>query len=105
LTRRFQKIDIVEPSPEEALKILQGLKERFEDYHVVKYTPDALHSAVQLSSKHITDRFLPDKAIDVIDEAGAKARLKRKKSDENQDPTTITQEMIEEIVTQIARIP
>jgi ATP-dependent Clp protease ATP-binding subunit ClpA len=105
LSRRFQKIDIIEPTPEEALKILQGLKERFEQYHDVKYTAEALSSAVDLSSKYITDRFLPDKAIDVIDEAGAKARLKRKKDDENKEPTTINQEMIEDIVAQIARIP
>lgn len=107
LSRRFQKIDVVEPTTEETVKILQGLKTRFEEFHKVKYTNDALSSAVELSAKHITDRFLPDKAIDVIDEAGAKARLKRKpaKDGEEQPVTTIDQEMIEEIIAQIARIP
>lgn len=81
LARRFQKIDVVEPTQDEAVQILNGLKSRFEDHHEVTYTPEAIRSAVELSAKHLTERFLPDKAIDVIDEAGAKARLARAKTD------------------------
>ena len=77
LARRFQKIDVAEPSIEEAIQILMGLKTRFEEHHGVLYTQDAIRAAVELSAKHLTDRFLPDKAIDIIDEAGAKMRLKR----------------------------
>lgn len=98
LTRRFQKIDVVEPTQEEAIKIIEGLKSKFEQFHGIEYTHDALKSAVELSAKHINDRFLPDKAIDVIDEAGAKARLKN-------EPKIIDQTFIEEIISQIARIP
>ncbi len=113
LNRRFQKIDVVEPSTDEATKILHGLKPKFEAFHGVKYSNDAITAAVDLSSKYITDRFLPDKAIDVIDEAGAKMRLKRKKAEPGADasatekaPTEIIdQSFIEEIIAQIARIP
>ncbi|MCO6523935.1 MAG: AAA family ATPase, partial [Candidatus Schmidhempelia sp.] len=101
LVRRFQKIDIVEPTFDETVKILNGLKSRYEKYHQVHYTSSALHSAVELSIKYITDRFLPDKAIDLIDEAGAKNALlpvyRRKK--------TIGIHDIENIVARIARIP
>ncbi len=101
LARRFQKIDVGEPSEDEAVKILQGLKSRFEDHHDVRYTNQALRSAVELTSRYINDRHLPDKAIDVIDEAGARQRLmpasKRRK--------TIGVSDIEEIVAKIARIP
>ena len=75
LTRRFQKIDVLEPTEDEAFSILKGLKSRFEEHHEVKYSPKALRAAVELSSRYINDRFLPDKAIDVIDEAGANQRL------------------------------
>ena len=75
LSRRFQKVDIEEPSQEETLKILEGLKSKFEEHHELKYSKEALKSAVELSSKHINDKFLPDKAIDVVDEAGARLRL------------------------------
>src|SRR5581483_88594 len=75
LARRFQKIDVVEPSVAESVEILKGLKSRFEDHHKVEYTMEALKAAVDLSVKHIGDRLLPDKAIDVIDEAGARQRL------------------------------
>jgi ATP-dependent Clp protease ATP-binding subunit ClpA len=75
LARRFQKIDVVEPSIEETVLILKGLKSRFEEHHGLKYTPEALRVAVELSARFITDRHLPDKAIDVIDEAGARQRL------------------------------
>ena len=101
LARRFQKIDVGEPSEDEAVKILQGLKSRFEEHHDVRYTNQALRSAVELTNRYINDRHLPDKAIDIIDEAGARQRLvpvsKRKK--------TVGVGDIEEIVAKIARIP
>jgi len=101
LSRRFQKIDVAEPSVDETIKILQGLKSRFEEHHKVKYTQQALRSAVELTDRFITDRHLPDKAIDIIDEAGASQRLmppsRRKK--------TIGVTDIENIVAKIARIP
>ena len=101
LARRFQKIDIGEPSEDESVKILQGLKSRFEEHHDVRYTNQALRSAVELTSRYINDRHLPDKAIDIIDEAGARQRLlptsKRRK--------TIGVGDVEEIVAKIARIP
>jgi ATP-dependent Clp protease ATP-binding subunit ClpA len=107
LARRFQKIDVTEPSQEEAVQILQGLKPRFEEHHGVRFTNEAIRGAVELSAKHLPDRFLPDKAIDVIDEAGAKARLKRRAS---AVPATgpapqIDVAEIEDIIAQIARIP
>jgi len=101
LARRFQKIDIVEPSVDDTTKILQGLKEKYESHHGIRYTNKALRAAAQLSAKYINERFLPDKAIDVIDEAGAKQQLvpsnKRKK--------TINDTDIENIVAKMARIP
>ena len=101
LSRRFQKIDIVEPTIDEAVEILRGLKSRFEEHHDVKYTQPALRSAVELSARYLTDRYLPDTAIDVIDEAGAKTRLvapeKRKK--------TVGVKEIENMIADIARIP
>jgi len=101
LARRFLKIDVVEPTPEDAVKILVGLKGYFEEFHNVKYTDEALTGAVDLSVRHITDRKLPDKAIDMIDEAGARMKLsakgKRKKTVGIQD--------IEAVVAKIARIP
>lgn len=101
LARRFQKIDIVEPSVDDTTKILLGLKEKYELHHGVRYTNKALRAAAQLSAKYINERFLPDKAIDVIDEAGAKQQLvaasKRKKVINDND--------IESVVAKIARIP
>ena len=101
LSRRFQKIDVTEPSIDETYKILKGLKSRFEEHHDLKFTNPALKVAAELSAKHINDRFLPDKAIDVIDEAGAYQRLqpasKRKKSIGVSD--------IELVISKIARIP
>ncbi len=101
LARRFQKIDISEPSIDETVKILQGLKSRFEDHHRVRYTSQALRCAVELTDRYISDRHLPDKAIDIIDEAGASQQLlspaKRKK--------TIGTHDIENILARIARIP
>ena len=101
LARRFQKIDVPEPTVPETIRILNGLRERFEAHHHVRYTTGALEAAVELSSRHINDRFLPDKAIDVIDEAGASLRLlpaarKRK---------TVQVKDIEATVAKIARIP
>ena len=100
LSRRFQKIDVNEPSISETVDILRGLKSKFEDFHHVQYDDRALVAAVELSAKFINDRFLPDKAIDVIDEAGAQRRLKAE-----QDDSLITVENIEDIISKIARIP
>ena len=101
LVRRFQKIDVNEPSLEDAVKILRGLKANYEKHHKVRYTEEAIRAAVELSSKYIHDRKLPDKAIDVIDEVGASRMLlpegKRRK--------TVTLRDVEEIVAKIARIP
>jgi ATP-dependent Clp protease ATP-binding subunit ClpA len=101
LSRRFQKIDVVEPTIEQTVEILKGLKSRFEEHHNVKYALAALQAAAELSAKYINDRHLPDKAIDVIDEAGAAQRIlppsKRKK--------IISKTEVEEIVAKIARIP
>lgn len=101
LARRFQKIDVPEPSVEESYQILKGLKSRFEEHHNVKYTLQALRKATELASRYINDRHLPDKAIDVIDEAGAKRRLLPAK----QRKKTIGIHDIENIVAKIARIP
>jgi len=81
LSRRFQKIDVPEPSIDDTFKILKGLKDRYEEYHKVKYTDSALRLAAELSAKYIQDRHLPDKAIDVIDETGAYVRLHAKDED------------------------
>ncbi|MGR3696492.1 MAG: ATP-dependent Clp protease ATP-binding subunit ClpA [Sagittula sp.] len=101
LSRRFQKIDVNEPSVEDTIKILKGLKPYFEEHHAIRYTGDAIKTAVELSARYINDRKLPDKAIDVIDEAGAAQHLvaasKRRKS--------IGTKEIEEVVAKIARIP
>ncbi len=101
LARRFQKIDVVEPSVEETVQILKGLKSRFEEHHGIKYSPRALRTAAELADRYINDRHLPDKAIDIIDEAGASVQLqppsRRKK--------TVGVSDIEQIVAKIARIP
>jgi ATP-dependent Clp protease ATP-binding subunit ClpA len=101
LARRFQKIDVNEPTVEDAFKILKGLKPYFEDHHDVRYTADAIRSAVDLSARYIHDRKLPDKAIDVIDEAGAAQHL----LPESRRRKTITSKEIEAVVAKIARIP
>jgi ATP-dependent Clp protease ATP-binding subunit ClpA len=101
LNRRFQKIDVLEPSVEDSVKILMGLKSKFEEHHHVKYSDSVIRSAVELAHKHITDRKLPDKAIDVIDEVGAYLRLK---PDAGNEPN-VGLEDIELIVSKIARIP
>ena len=101
LLRRFQKIDVVEPTTEDTIKILSGLRTYFEEHHKLRYTPDAIKAAVELSARYINDRKLPDKAIDVIDEAGASQMLvmpnKRKK--------VITAKEIEAVIATMARIP
>ena len=101
LSRRFQKVEVMEPSVDETIKILKGLKSRFEEHHNIKYTENSLKAAAELSSRYINDRYLPDKAIDVVDEAGARQRLlpksKRKK--------TISEIDVEKIVASIARVP
>jgi ATP-dependent Clp protease ATP-binding subunit ClpA len=101
LSRRFQKIDVIEPSVEQTIEILKGLKSRFEEHHSVKYALGALQAAAELSAKYINDRHLPDKAIDVIDEAGAAQRILPK----SKQKKTITRNEVEEIVAKIARIP
>ncbi len=101
LARRFQNIDIEEPSVDETYQILKGLRSRFEKHHNVRYTDKALKTASELSAKHINDRHLPDKAIDVIDEAGAHMNLKPKSSRKK----TINVKQIEDVVSKIARIP
>jgi ATP-dependent Clp protease ATP-binding subunit ClpA len=101
LSRRFSTVDLPEPSVDETVAILEGLKEKFESFHQVTFTPEALRAAAELSAKYINDRFLPDKAIDVIDEAGAANSLlsksKRKK--------TIAEDQVEKVVGSIARVP
>jgi ATP-dependent Clp protease ATP-binding subunit ClpA len=101
LARRFQKIDVPEPSIEETIAILHGLKSRFEEHHSVLYDTEALDAAAELSARHINDRRLPDKAIDVIDEAGANLRLQP--AGDRGDRVTV--EMVENIVAKMARIP
>jgi ATP-dependent Clp protease ATP-binding subunit ClpA len=101
LARRFQRIDVGEPTVPEAIEILKGLKSRYEDHHNVKYSDPAIEAAVELSARHISDSHLPDKAIDVIDEAGARSRL----MPDDQRPDMIRPAQIEEIVAKIARIP
>jgi ATP-dependent Clp protease ATP-binding subunit ClpA len=101
LNRRFQKIDVLEPSVEDAVLILDGLKSKFEEHHQVKYPAQVIRAAVELSQKHVTDRKLPDKAIDVIDEVGAYLSLKPAR----QLHAEVTMEDIEHIVAKIARIP
>ncbi|MFM7050474.1 MAG: ATP-dependent Clp protease ATP-binding subunit ClpA, partial [Polynucleobacter sp.] len=101
LSRRFQKVDVVEPTVDQTVQILRGLKSRFEEHHGVKYAAAALVAAAELSSRYINDRHLPDKAIDVIDEAGAAQRILPK----SKQKKTINRQEIEEIVAKIARIP
>jgi len=101
LARRFQKIDVVEPSIAETVEILRGLRSRFVDHHGVDYTDESLEAAAELSARHINERQLPDKAIDVIDEAGAGLQL----LPEEQRPSTVDVQQVQEVVARIARIP
>ncbi len=102
LSRRFQKIDVEQPTVDETVQILRGLKSRYEEHHEVTYTPEALTIAAELADRYINERFLPDKAIDVIDEAGARTRLFDR---EEGEVPVIDTEQIEEVVSFIARIP
>jgi len=101
LARRFQKIDVTEPSVAETIEILSGLKSKFEEHHGITYSPEALRAAAELADRHISDRRLPDKAIDVVDEAGARMRLKP--AGERESRVEVTH--IEEVVARMARIP
>ena len=101
LSRRFQKIDVIEPTFEECEEILDGIKDIYEKYHNVKYTNESIKSAVELSSKYINDRFLPDKAIDVIDETGALLNINRK----NKKIIKVTKSNIETTISKITKIP
>ena len=101
LSRRFQKIDVVEPSFDECEEILMGIKDIYEDYHSVKYTDESIKSAVELSSKYINDRFLPDKAIDVVDETGALLNINRK----NDKEINVRKSDIEATIAKITKIP
>jgi ATP-dependent Clp protease ATP-binding subunit ClpA len=101
LARRFQKIDITEPSVQDTVDILRGLKSRYEEHHGIKYEDDALQAAAELAARHINDRHMPDKAIDVVDEAGANLRLKPVENRE----ASVTVSQIENVVARIARIP
>lgn len=102
LIRRFQTVEVKEPSIKESIEILEGLKENYEEYHNVKYTKEAIKSAVELSSKYINDRYLPDKAIDIMDEAGSYITMK----DRNGTETIVIDEVIiEEIISKVCHIP
>jgi ATP-dependent Clp protease ATP-binding subunit ClpA len=101
LARRFQKIDVGEPSVSETIEILEGLRSKFEEHHGVKYTPEALRSAAELADRHLTERRLPDKAIDVVDEAGARLRLRPA----GERALIVEVHDIEEVVARMARIP
>ncbi|MDA9094715.1 ATP-dependent Clp protease ATP-binding subunit ClpA [Gammaproteobacteria bacterium] len=101
LSRRFQKIDVIEPSFDECVEILTGIKPSYEDYHNVAYSDESIKSAVELSTKYINDKFLPDKAIDVIDETGASLNISRK----NPKKITVYQKDIEETISKITKIP
>ena len=101
LSRRFQKIDVVEPTVSETVQILRGLKPMFEDFHQVRYTQGALEAAAELSARYINERFLPDKAIDVMDEAGAAQRILPK----SKQKKVIGKAQIETVIAKVARIP
>ena len=101
LARRFQKIEIVEPSIEETVEILKGLQSRYEEHHGVTYDPDAIEAAAKLAAKHVTERFLPDKAIDVLDEAGSLDQMRPKKERTHR----VTVRDVETVVSRMARVP
>lgn len=98
LSRRFQRIDVKEPSIKEAIQILDGLKKNYEEYHNVSYTDEAIGDAVTLSDKYINDRYLPDKAVDIIDEAGAYVRMHNEDMNEQ---IIVDRKTIEEIISKI----
>jgi len=108
LARRFQKIDVLEPSVEETVQILEGLRPRYEEFHRVRFAPEALRAAAELSARHLHDRRLPDKAIDVLDEAGADVRLATVDEDEDGDGDAwpeVGEEVVERILASMAQIP
>src|SRR5690606_24125282 len=106
LSRRFQRIDVTEPTVSEAVEILRGLKPHYEKHHRVEYTEAAIEAAANLSARHITGSHLPDKAIDVIDEAGARARLGAPDGGEGEDPVVKIRPLdIEAVVSRMARVP
>ncbi len=106
LARRFQKIEVGEPSIAETVEILQGLKSYYEEHHGVRFTDEALRLAAELSAKYIHDKHLPDKAIDVLDEAGARVRMQRSEpAVDDRQPTTISENEVEQVVARMAKIP
>ncbi len=105
LSRRFQKIEVLEPTEDETVEILKGLRSKYEEFHNVRYTDEALKSAVHLSAQYINDRHLPDKAIDVIDECGAFTRMKLEASEAQGEPVVITEQQVERVVSKMAKIP
>lgn len=105
LVRRFQKIDIDEPSIDDTVAILKGLKSRYEEHHKVKYSPEALRSAVELSARYLRDKKLPDKAIDVIDEVGAATALQKKPAKKTNKPRMITVDDVQTVIAKMAKIP
>ena len=105
LSRRFQTIEVPEPSEEDTIEILQGLKPKYEEYHNVRYTDDAIYQAVHLAALYINDRNLPDKAIDVIDECGANVRMKVAATDEPMEAVEIGESHVEHVVAKMAKIP
>ena len=105
LSRRFQKIEVAEPSEDDTIEILQGLKPKYEEYHNVRFTDEAIYQAVHLAALYINDRNLPDKAIDVIDECGANVRMKIAASDEPAEAVEINESHVEYVVAKMAKIP
>ena len=105
LSRRFQRIEVPEPSEAETVQILHGLRGRYEEFHNVRYSEEALQAAVSLSALYINDRFLPDKAIDIIDEAGASVRMKRQETEVDAGSIAIGEKEVEHVVAGIAKIP
>jgi ATP-dependent Clp protease ATP-binding subunit ClpA len=107
LSRRFQKIEVPEPTTDEAYRILLGLREKYESYHEVRFTEEALKAAAELSAKFINDRHLPDKAIDVLDEAGAWVRVYGPEAQEGAEPgpREVSAKVVEQVVARIAKIP
>jgi ATP-dependent Clp protease ATP-binding subunit ClpA len=104
LARRFQKVEVGEPSIPETLEILKGLQPRYEEYHKISYAPAAVKAAVDLSARYINDRYLPDKAIDVLDEVGAEVKLRKRRVESNKPPRVTTKD-VEGMVSRIAKIP
>jgi ATP-dependent Clp protease ATP-binding subunit ClpA len=105
LARRFQKVEIGEPSLEETVQILEGLRQYYEEFHGVTFTPEAIRLAAELAAKYIHDKHLPDKAIDVLDEAGARARMLRPSGEEPAEPTVIGEPEVEIVIARMAKIP